>query len=395
MKKLFLLLTLTATLLFSASFDCKKATTDIEKLICSDEELSKLDDELGKAYKELLDKVNKNDKEIIRQQQRDWIRDRRHEDIIDVKYAYHHRIVDIRLYSDKLRDREKSIQENTIAQKTERYPTYAEVLEYKNVSFPKSTKQDLYSNVRPANNFILIGGTKKPLCKETLALFNEEGRYKLDDKEQNMPQHWYLNNSGLVEWVEFEQSSESDRNMVCPLFGDEYAEVDIDNDNVSEYIYRTSSMVRSISFQEVHAINQLFLKDAKLFKKYKQSCEKIYGQEKCNNNTALMGLVMLYANIHAEWKSTQSINEAFNRIVYDKKSIDILYPNNSLYLTRNLELQTNRMYFSLFKTKYGVVLVPHACYNDGERAPEYLVFSLRRDKLATLECIIMPKEWQE
>ncbi|MDR2081796.1 MAG: hypothetical protein LBP54_07940 [Campylobacteraceae bacterium] len=50
MKKLLLLLTLSTTLLLSASFDCNKAKTDIEKLICSDEELSKLDDELGKAY---------------------------------------------------------------------------------------------------------------------------------------------------------------------------------------------------------------------------------------------------------------------------------------------------------------------------------------------------------
>jgi uncharacterized protein len=76
MKKLLLLLTLTTTLLFSASFDCKKAKTDIEKLICSDKELSKLDDELNKAYKELLNKTNENDKKMIIQEQRDWIKER-------------------------------------------------------------------------------------------------------------------------------------------------------------------------------------------------------------------------------------------------------------------------------------------------------------------------------
>jgi uncharacterized protein len=50
MKKLLLLLGLLITSLFSASFDCKKAKTDVEKLVCSNEELSKLDDKLQESY---------------------------------------------------------------------------------------------------------------------------------------------------------------------------------------------------------------------------------------------------------------------------------------------------------------------------------------------------------
>ncbi len=38
----------------AASFDCSKATSEVEKLICGDEELSKLDDSLNKAYLERL-----------------------------------------------------------------------------------------------------------------------------------------------------------------------------------------------------------------------------------------------------------------------------------------------------------------------------------------------------
>jgi hypothetical protein len=71
MKKLLLLLTLTITLLLSASFDCKKAKTDIEKLICSDEELSQLDDELNEAYKKALAGIN--DKETLKKQQITWL----------------------------------------------------------------------------------------------------------------------------------------------------------------------------------------------------------------------------------------------------------------------------------------------------------------------------------
>ena len=38
----------------SPSFDCAKATTEVEKLICSDDELAKLDVEMNKWYKKAL-----------------------------------------------------------------------------------------------------------------------------------------------------------------------------------------------------------------------------------------------------------------------------------------------------------------------------------------------------
>ncbi|MDR1007337.1 MAG: hypothetical protein LBL65_02075 [Campylobacteraceae bacterium] len=52
MKKILLLLTISLTFLFPASFDCKKAKTDVEKLICSNEELSQLDEELNLLYEQ-------------------------------------------------------------------------------------------------------------------------------------------------------------------------------------------------------------------------------------------------------------------------------------------------------------------------------------------------------
>ena len=51
MKKLLLFLILTqAALAYAASFDCNKASSKSEKLICSDQQLSQLDSELGKLY---------------------------------------------------------------------------------------------------------------------------------------------------------------------------------------------------------------------------------------------------------------------------------------------------------------------------------------------------------
>ena len=58
----------------AASFDCDKANTNVEKIICSDPELSKLDDELSAAYKDALQ--DKSKAEAVRQSQKKWIKQR-------------------------------------------------------------------------------------------------------------------------------------------------------------------------------------------------------------------------------------------------------------------------------------------------------------------------------
>ncbi len=55
----------------AASFDCDKASTFIEKAICSDQYLSELDNALGRAYKDALS--NTGDVASLRSAQRDWI----------------------------------------------------------------------------------------------------------------------------------------------------------------------------------------------------------------------------------------------------------------------------------------------------------------------------------
>lgn len=54
------------------SFDCKKAATPIERLICQDVELSFLDRQMGESYKEVLKGASAERKEIIRRQQAEW-----------------------------------------------------------------------------------------------------------------------------------------------------------------------------------------------------------------------------------------------------------------------------------------------------------------------------------
>lgn len=60
----------------SPSFDCRKATTEVEKLICSDDELAKLDVEMNKSYhafmKTLDEKYYRNK---LKKKQREWLND--------------------------------------------------------------------------------------------------------------------------------------------------------------------------------------------------------------------------------------------------------------------------------------------------------------------------------
>ena len=59
----------------AAGFDCSKASTNVEKIICSNEELSKLDDQntlLFKQYKSVS-----NDLYLTVQDQRDWLKHKR------------------------------------------------------------------------------------------------------------------------------------------------------------------------------------------------------------------------------------------------------------------------------------------------------------------------------
>ena len=74
MKKLLTLIFLLSVSLFGASFDCAKATTKVEKMICADPELSALDENLSKAFKEAMSATN--DKEQPKKEQFAWMRER-------------------------------------------------------------------------------------------------------------------------------------------------------------------------------------------------------------------------------------------------------------------------------------------------------------------------------
>lgn len=84
----------------AASFDCAKATTRTEKLICDDAELSKLDEQLSAAYQEAM--VKGVNKDSVKQWQKGWLFFTRDDcaNVSCLKKAYASHIVELQEHSE-------------------------------------------------------------------------------------------------------------------------------------------------------------------------------------------------------------------------------------------------------------------------------------------------------
>ncbi len=87
-----ILLIVSSALSHAASFDCAKASTRIEKTICGDEQLSKLDSDLMMAYKAAQSSSSDTDK--LKSEQKAWLQSSRNkcEDTECIRKAYEDRI---------------------------------------------------------------------------------------------------------------------------------------------------------------------------------------------------------------------------------------------------------------------------------------------------------------
>lgn len=73
-KAIFLLLVCVNS--YSASFDCSKASTEIDKTICENDWIGSLDEELSLFYTKLRESLSKEESSILLSEQREWIRER-------------------------------------------------------------------------------------------------------------------------------------------------------------------------------------------------------------------------------------------------------------------------------------------------------------------------------
>lgn len=86
----------------ATSFDCAKATSSVERLICQDAELGRLDDELTVGYKRAMAEMAENAPLVVDQKQ--WLKDKRNQcrEVSCLKQAYRLRIDELRTWNDEV-----------------------------------------------------------------------------------------------------------------------------------------------------------------------------------------------------------------------------------------------------------------------------------------------------
>ena len=81
---------------YKTSFDCSKASTEVEKKICTNEILSQLDGLLSDTYKSRQRPNFGLDLKKFRQDQLNWLKERNKcQDVNCIQKNYHERIIDI------------------------------------------------------------------------------------------------------------------------------------------------------------------------------------------------------------------------------------------------------------------------------------------------------------
>ena len=83
-------------LLFAASFDCSQSTTLVEQSVCTNKQLSDLDDLVGVAYKNALSRTSNQN--TIKTKQRQWLQSERNicQNILCLKKSYLSRLSELK-----------------------------------------------------------------------------------------------------------------------------------------------------------------------------------------------------------------------------------------------------------------------------------------------------------
>ncbi len=189
MKKRLLLVSVvlayTAMSAQAASFDCGNARTDVEKMICADAELSKLDEQLAQEYKSAMEITI--DKESLRKDQKVWLKDRNKcefRNCLDQEYSI--RVGNLRLLATN-----------------QKYKTIADTIPKDGYAFPEYTRIE---NVKKPLRFKLTFGDSYPVCKEYVDMLNAVNYNEYPACERKiLPQ---FPSFKAVEWVEMKDKKE-------------------------------------------------------------------------------------------------------------------------------------------------------------------------------------------
>jgi uncharacterized protein YecT (DUF1311 family) len=200
----------------AASFDCAKASTKIEKIICDNPEISKLDDELSASYKTALQDEKQAD--AIREAQKQWIKGRNScADAACVKRAYEMRLSSLDF--------------------TANVTTVPAVIESDVLSTTDVNEPQAY--------YLLMMSEDDSVCKPILTEYNRDISLDLPKSSPPHPYPWPAPPELAVQWkVKPWNKSipENERSLLERMYS--YIEVDINGDGETETVVRWATWLR-------------------------------------------------------------------------------------------------------------------------------------------------------
>jgi uncharacterized protein len=134
----------------AAAFDCTKASSNVEKLVCLDKDISRLDDELSNLYKEKFNLINEHGKIAFKKDQIHWLSTVRNvcNTAECLKRAYEFRLIFLTIYNQDYRV-------TTVGVDNEKY-TVQEIYNAneRNLSFNKSVARKIGGQITQCSNLI-------------------------------------------------------------------------------------------------------------------------------------------------------------------------------------------------------------------------------------------------
>lgn len=204
------------TIVYGASFDCTKATTNVEKMICENEELSQLDIELSEVFKAFYFSSNE-----IKNAQKAWIKDRdKCQDKACIESMYQNRIKELKETSitdyPKLTNVTSECSETLLFARESFQSTKANFLDFLEKREDFSSELVFYS----AENDIL-GGNAIAVDNDT---FNKIPYKTFSDNQGNI--YWQINenNSHRLVIIEYPMGWRGDMYSVFDIQSDIKAE---------------------------------------------------------------------------------------------------------------------------------------------------------------------------
>lgn len=181
----------------AASFDCAKAATNIEKMICMDAILSKQDEQLAQEYQAVMAKIG--DKESLKKAQHIWLKERRNacKDAMCLMQAYHERIAELNSLAMVM----PSVA--TLNTLDAAMPSDAKIIEVAGATgVTNSISVAPAANLKP--RYELTQGNQFQLCKDFLALINRVEKKPVPNCHFDYPFDEIAKKQGFkdIDWVE-------------------------------------------------------------------------------------------------------------------------------------------------------------------------------------------------